>query len=197
VSRADTEAELEAAALALLRRDGVLAGLNLREVADEAGVNRGLVYHYFGSRQELLRAALRKDARRRLEEVRSGGKLPFAARWRRFLRLMTSQRDVVRLMTLLVLDDDAELRTMPLRHETRQLLEADRDRGSLAADADLEATHAAIVSFTYGYLVYQGALAREFGMSVEELDERIAVVFDRMLRGLAPVVAAPSAPPDP
>jgi hypothetical protein len=27
-------------------RNGVLAGLNLREVAAEAGVNRGLVYHY-------------------------------------------------------------------------------------------------------------------------------------------------------
>ena len=99
-------------------------------------------------------------------------------------------------MTLLVLDDDAELRTMPLRHETRRLLEADRDRGSLAADADLEATHTAIVSFTYGYLVYREALAREFGMSVEELDERIAVVFDRMLRGLAPMVAS-SAPAEP
>lgn len=195
MSRADTEAQLEAAALALLQRDGVLAGLNLREVADEAGVNRGLVYHYFGSRQELLRAALRKDAGRRMEEVRSGAKLPFAARWRRFLRLMTSQRDVVKLMTLLVLDDDAELRTMPLRHETRQLLETDRERGSLAADTDLEATHAAVVSFTYGYLVYRDALAREFGLPTEELDERVAVVFDRMLRGLAPIGNGPAHPP--
>ena len=38
-----------------IERDGVLAGLNLQEVADEAGVNRGLVYRYFGSRRELLR----------------------------------------------------------------------------------------------------------------------------------------------
>ncbi|HAM48545.1 MAG TPA: TetR family transcriptional regulator, partial [Alphaproteobacteria bacterium] len=49
VDRGASEAALEAAALRLLRRHGVLAGLNLREVADEAGVNRGLVYHYFGS----------------------------------------------------------------------------------------------------------------------------------------------------
>ena len=52
---------------------------------DEAGVNRGFVYHYSGLRRELLRAALRKDAGRRLKKIRSGGKLPFAARWRRFL----------------------------------------------------------------------------------------------------------------
>ena len=49
-NRPATEAALQTAALDLLERNGVLAGLNLREVADEAGVNRGLVYHYFGTR---------------------------------------------------------------------------------------------------------------------------------------------------
>ncbi|MFD4985036.1 hypothetical protein [Streptomyces sp. NPDC058374] len=40
-SREETEADLLAAARLLLARDGVLAGLNLREVAAEAGVNHG------------------------------------------------------------------------------------------------------------------------------------------------------------
>lgn len=195
--RAETETQLEEAALAILRRDGVLAGLNLREVADEAGVNRGLVYHYFGSRQELLRAALRKDARRRLNEVLSAGALPFTARWHRFLRLMTSQRDAVELMTLLVLDRDAGLRTMPLRQETHDLLEADRASGQLAPDADLEAVHAALVSTIYGYLVYRDAFGRELGIPADELDERVGVVFERMLHGLAPVAFAPSSDADP
>ncbi|MCP4004306.1 MAG: helix-turn-helix transcriptional regulator, partial [bacterium] len=57
-NRADTERRLIDAALDLIRRNGVLAGLNLREVADGAGVNRGNIYHYFGSRRELLRAAI-------------------------------------------------------------------------------------------------------------------------------------------
>lgn len=195
MSRADTEAQLEAAALTLLQRDGVLAGLNLREVADEAGVNRGLVYHYFGSRRALLRAALRKNARGRLEEIRSGGKLPFAARWRRFLRVMTTQRESMRLMTLLVLDHDDELRTMPLKNETREQLDADKRHGALAADTDVEALHAAIVSFTWGYSVYRDALAREFDIPPDELDERVGVIFDRMLGGLGPRLA--SSPPEP
>jgi len=195
VSRADTEAQLEAAALTLLQRDGVLAGLNLREVADEAGVNRGLVYHYFGSRRALLRASLRKDARRRLEEIRSGAKLPFAARWRRFFRVMTSQREAVQLMTLLVLDEDEDLRTMPLRDETRELLEADKGDGALAQDSDVEAIHAAIVSLSWGYLVYRDALAREFDVTSEELDDRVSVVFDRMLAGLGPMAQA-QVPPE-
>ena len=57
-SRAETEEKLITVALGIIRDKGVLAGLNLREVADGAGVNRGNIYHYFGSRQELLRVAI-------------------------------------------------------------------------------------------------------------------------------------------
>ena len=59
--RAASEALLREAALRLLDRNGVLAGLSLQDVADEAGVSRGLVHAYFGTRQDLLRSAL--DAR--------------------------------------------------------------------------------------------------------------------------------------
>jgi AcrR family transcriptional regulator len=41
----------------------VLSGISLKDVADEAGLSRGLIHHYFGSRQALLRSAL--EARRR------------------------------------------------------------------------------------------------------------------------------------
>ena len=49
------------AALDLLTERGVLAGLNLREVADRVGVTPANIYHLFGSRQGLLRAALTRD----------------------------------------------------------------------------------------------------------------------------------------
>src|SRR2546423_12837263 len=62
MDRARTEQALEDAALALLEREGVLAGLNLQKVADDAGVNRGLVYHYFGSRRGPLRKGRRRNA---------------------------------------------------------------------------------------------------------------------------------------
>ena len=60
-SRAETERRLIDVALEQIRDKGVLAGLNLREVAEGAGVNRGNIYHYFGSRQELLRAAINRQ----------------------------------------------------------------------------------------------------------------------------------------
>ena len=56
--RSETEKRLVEVALAMMERDGVLGGLNLRKVAEAAGVNRGNIYHYFGTRRELLRAAI-------------------------------------------------------------------------------------------------------------------------------------------
>ena len=78
--RAATEELRQDAALRLLDRDGVLSGLNLREVADEAGVNRGLVYHYFGSRAALQRRALRKTARERIGAISVARDMPFRER---------------------------------------------------------------------------------------------------------------------
>ena len=194
-SRAATEATLEEAALRQLRREGVLAGLNLRQVADEAGVNRGLVYHYFGSRRDLLRAALRRDVRSRLDAVRAGGTLPLRQRMRRFLATILSQREAVALTTLLVLDGDDQVRVMPLREETRHHLERDAAGGELDPDLDLEAVHAATVSLVWGYSLYRDAFAREFSVGARRLDEGVGEVLDRMLAGLAPATR-PARPTD-
>jgi AcrR family transcriptional regulator len=183
--RAATEAALEAAALRLLERDGVLSGLNLREVAAEAGVNRGLVYHYFGSRQDLLRAALRSDARRRFAEVAESANLPFRSRFARFLVTMVRHRRAVKLVTLLVQDGDTSLRTMPLREGTHHVLARDVEQGHLD-DVDLDAVHIATVSLAYGYVLYRERFAAELGVGVTELDRRFAAIADRMLSGLEP-----------
>jgi len=183
--RGATEAALEAAALRLLARDGVLSGLNLREVAAEAGVNRGLVYHYFGSRQDLLRAALRSDARRRFAEVAESAHLPFRERFGRFLSTMVRHRRAVNLVTLLVQDGDKSLRTMPMREGTLHVLARDVEQGHLD-DVDLESVHIATVSLAYGYVLYRQHFAAELGVGVTELDRRFAAIADRMFAGLEP-----------
>ena len=180
-----TERDLEEAALRLMDRDGVLAGLNLREVADAAGVNRGLVYHYFGSRRELLRAALVRSARRRFAEIGESATLRFRARHLRFLRTMIKDRQAVRLATLLVVDGDESLRVMPLREGTRARLASDVADGDLA-DLDLDAVHAATVSLVYGYVLYRERFAAETGTELSVLDDRVSAVVDRMLSGLEP-----------
>ncbi len=183
--KAATEAALEAAALRLLNRDGVLAGLNLREVAAEAEVNRGLVYHYFGSRRNLLRSALRADARRRFAEVAESADLPLRERFSRFVQAMVRHRRAVGLATLLVQDGDLSLRTMPLRESTLQVLQRDVDQGHLD-EVDLDAVHVAMVSLTYGFVLYRERFAAELGVGVSDLDLRFTAIADRMLSGLEP-----------
>ncbi|GAC1530384.1 MAG: hypothetical protein NVS3B12_04880 [Acidimicrobiales bacterium] len=184
--RLSTERGLQDAALDQLRREGVLAGLNLSDVADAAGVNRGLVYHYFGSRRDLLRSALRRDARSRLTAVTAGSDLPLRPRMKRFIDTVLSHRDAVALTTLLVLDGDDQLRVMPLRAETRTHLRRDASQGLLDDDLDSDAVHATMVSLVWGYVLYREAFAREFGISATRLDRGVEEVFDRMLTGLEP-----------
>ncbi len=185
MNRAATETIMQAAALRILERDGVLAGLNLREVADEAGVNRGLVYHYFGSRRELLRAALRADVNDRFAEIAARSRLEFVDRFAGFFRSMVKHREAVGLATLLALDGDRALRTMPLRERTVARLREELDAGHLAAD-DLDAVHVAVVSTVYGYVIYRDHFAAEVGVDVSELDRRFETVFRQMLAGLQP-----------
>jgi AcrR family transcriptional regulator len=68
------------AALDLLTERGVLAGLNLREVADRVGVTPANIYHLFGSRQGLLRAALTRELAQMRDAIADAGPLPFVAR---------------------------------------------------------------------------------------------------------------------
>lgn len=183
--REATERALQDAALRLMERNGVLAGLNLREVAAEAGVNRGLVYHYFGSRRELLRASLSRSARKRFTDVAESADLGFRERMLHFVDTMIRHRQAVRLATLLISDGDESLRTMPLRDLTRQRLAQDVDNGDLD-DLDLEAVHVATVSLTYGYVLYRERFAHELGVPVTELDDRFGAVAGRMYQGLEP-----------
>ena len=90
-SRAETERRLIDVALEQIRDKGVLAGLNLREVAEGAGVNRGNIYHYFGSRQELLRAAINRQFGAIVDSLSKGKvKTGFVARRLRSFRLNNS-----------------------------------------------------------------------------------------------------------
>lgn len=184
--RAATEAALEEAAMALLRRDGVLAGLNLREVADEAGVNRGLVYHYFGSRGKLLRRALRRRGESAMHQIRALEGSPFVDGQIRFLRTMVDDPEPVMLRTLLLLDGTERLKMMPLRHETQARLHHAVERGELDSSVDLAALHTFLVTSIYGYVLYREAFAAELGTPVATLDEQFASIYERVLRCLAP-----------
>ena len=177
--REATEEALRAAAIALLRRGGVLAGLNLREVADEAGVNRGLVYQYFGSRRALLRSALFHRSRPNAEDAVDAAGLPLRRRLSRLFWKSLRNPEPVVLASLLVLDGDDRPRVLLNRGAGREDLAAEAARGELPVE-DVEAVQAAIASTIYGYTLLREHLAREIGLPAGELDERMARCLEEM-----------------
>ena len=184
-SRADTERRLIDAALDLLRRNGVLAGLNLREVADRAGVNRGNIYHYFGSRQELLRAAIT----RRFEAVIDSlvAKLqgvPFVERRLRIFRSSDEIQDS-QLRALLVIDGDETVDPMPRFDGALSQLRQDVIDGDIDRAHDLEALQVALSALSRGYRIFREPYAKRIGTDVDQLDERVATTVRTWLEAMA------------
>ncbi|MBV1878450.1 MAG: TetR/AcrR family transcriptional regulator [Pseudomonadales bacterium] len=179
--RAGREYALEQKALELLRKNGVLAGLNLREVADQADVNRGLVYHYFGSRQELLRAALKRDVKQRLSEIQATGKLPFKARIQQMTRTMLAHDESIQLATLLLLDGIDKPSIAPLHDHWISGFESDKELELIEDDTDLDGLLALTTALSYGYIIFRQAISEEFKIPLSDLDYRVDAVLEKML----------------
>lgn len=180
-----TEADLLRATLRLLERNGLLGGLSLQEVADEAGVNRSLIYQYFGSRRALLRAALGTTAWRRAEIFGAGRALPFAQRRKEVFRVAVDSSAVFKVEALLALDGDEELRLFPMLDKTIEDLERDKRSGELKPEADSLVMHALTAATYLGYGVFRENMARELAIPIAELDQRAIAVFAEMLAGLS------------
>ncbi|MFD4022319.1 helix-turn-helix domain-containing protein [Streptomyces sp. NPDC058576] len=184
-TREETEADLLGAARRLLERDGVLAGVNLREIAAEAGVNHGQIYQYFGTRQALLRAAAADLVERQSTDRDGHWERPFAERRQTMFQHRLEEPELVKLEALLALDGDEDFRPFPRFTQTNQSLERDKDEGCLPADSDVVAAHVMTAAAQMGYVIFREAYARNTGISLEELDVRAAHAFARMVAGLA------------
>jgi AcrR family transcriptional regulator len=81
-ARAAAEESLLDAAERLLVDVGY-SGITTRRLAEEAGVNHGLVHYYFGSNETLLVRALERFTQRLVERQRElyATDMPFAERW--------------------------------------------------------------------------------------------------------------------
>lgn len=191
--RSRTEAALRRAVLELLEEGGVLAGVNLQEVSQRAGVNRGLVYQYFGNRQELLRSALRDAVGRWVPRVSRKREARFVDRVVNAFKAGLADPWMSRLVTLLVLDGDQDAVSMPLYPSTHASFLRDVELGSLAADVDVDAIHVVIASIMHGYTIHRTSLAHEVGVSVSSLDRRVERLLHRLFSCLAPEGTAPLA----
>jgi len=84
------EALLDAAERLLV--DAGYAGITTRRLAEEAGVNHGLVHYYFGSNENLLVRELERFTTRLVERQRElyESDLPFIEKWRTAMRYLVS-----------------------------------------------------------------------------------------------------------
>jgi len=171
------------AALAQLERKGVLAGLNLREVADAVGVTPANIYHYFGSRQGLLRAALAREMGRLELPLAAVAGASFVERRVRMFDAITSTPTLA-LTALLALDDDPDYEPMPFLAATRAQYAALVAQGDVPADLDIDAAHLLALATSIGCAIYGEAAARQLGTTVDDLNARVRVVFERLLEGL-------------
>ena len=180
----DSAIDIERAAIELLAERGVLAGLNLREVADRAGVGRTLLYYHFDSRQDLLRSAIARihhsviDRFRFDDEPRTVGD-----RAHRNFDMVVDNELSVRLTTLLELDGGIAKLLPNLENRLRVLAEDQRE-GRIAPDIDVKHVLAAMVSIATGYTLFRERLSNEMWVPLDELDVGVGALIERIFDSL-------------
>jgi AcrR family transcriptional regulator len=138
------------------------AGITTRRLAEEAGVNHGLVHYYFGSNENLLAHALERFTERMIARQRElyASDLPFVEKWRTAMRYLISE-DVAYEKVWLELQalawNNADLRARLARVNaewravlTEALAEPHRELG---IPLPLDALVSLVVTFNLGIIV--------------------------------------------
>ena len=138
------------------------AGITTRRLAEEAGVNHGLVHYYFGSNESLLVRALERFTERLIERQRAlyAADVPFVEKWRTAMRYLVSE-DVayekvwLELQALAWNDPDLQARLARVNEEWRAVLtEAfEEPHRELGIDLPLDALVSLVMSFNTGMIV--------------------------------------------
>ena len=138
------------------------AGLSTRRLAEEAGVNHGLVHHYFGSNEQLLVRTLERFTERLIARQRElyAADMPFAEKWRTAMRFLVAEdlayeKVWLELQALAWNDDALRERLARVNGEWRALLTeafADPHR-ELGIPMPLEALVSLVMTFNLGIMV--------------------------------------------
>jgi AcrR family transcriptional regulator len=160
-ARSAAEAALLDAAERLLVEVGH-AGITTRRLAEEAGVNHGLVHYYFGSNENLLVRTLERFTERLIDRQRAlyAADEPFVDKWRTAMRYLVSE-DVayekiwLELQALAWNDPDLQVRLARVNAEWRAVLtEAfEEPHRELEIELPLGALVSLVMTFNTGMIV--------------------------------------------
>jgi len=160
-SRSAAEGALLDAAERLLVDVGY-AGITTRRLAEEAGVNHGLVHYYFGSNENLLVRALERFTERLIDRQRDlyAADMPFVEKWRTAMRYLVSEDRTyekiwLELQALAWNNPDLRDRLARVNAEWRAVLTeafAEPHR-ELGIDMPLDALVSLVMTFNIGIMV--------------------------------------------
>ena len=138
------------------------SGITTRRLAEEAGVNHGLVHYYFGSVENLLVRTLERFTERLVARQREmyAADMPFLEKWRTAMRYLVSE-DVayekvwLELQALAWNQPDLRERLARVNGEWRAVLtEAfEQPHRELGIEMPLEALVSLVVTFNIGIIV--------------------------------------------
>jgi len=160
-ARTAAEEALLDAAERLLAEVGY-AGITTRRLAQEAGVNHGLVHYYFGSNENLLVQALERFTGRLIARQRElyAADVPFADKWRTAMRYLVSedvryQKIWLELQALAWNNPEIRARLARVNAEWRAVLTQafDRPRRELGIELPLEALVSLVMTFNLGIMI--------------------------------------------
>lgn len=138
------------------------AGITTRRLAEEAGVNHGLVHYYFGSVENLLVRALERFTDGLIERQRAlyASELPFIEKWRTAMRYLvnedhTYEKIWLELQALAWNDQRLRDRLAAVNAEWRAVLtDAFREpHRELGIEMPLEAAVSFVITFNLGVIV--------------------------------------------
>ena len=160
-SRSAAEGALLDAAERLLVDVGY-AGITTRRLAEEAGVNHGLVHYYFGSNENLLVRALERFTAGLIDRQRElyAADMPFVEKWRTAMRYLvgedaTYEKIWLELQALAWNNPDLRDRLARVNAEWRAVLTeafAEPHR-ELGIDMPLDALVSLVMTFNIGIIV--------------------------------------------
>ena len=138
------------------------AGITTRRLAEEAGINHGLVHYYFGSNENLLVRTLERFTERLIDRQRQlyASDEPFVAKWRTAMRYLVSEdlayeKVWLELQALAWNNDDLSERLARVNAEWRAVLtEAfEAPHRELGIELPLDALVALVMTFNLGMMV--------------------------------------------
>jgi TetR/AcrR family transcriptional regulator, fatty acid metabolism regulator protein len=192
IDRPDKRALILAAAVRVFARKGYHAS-RVGDIAEEAGVAHGLLYHYFASKEELLETIFREtwrdllDALREVEESGAPGREQLRRVAAILLRSWRRDPELVRVLVREVVRSGEIQRRVGEIGDAQAALERIVERGQDAGEfrADLEARLASAVFYGALEEILTGWVLGQLPDSDEDVAEAERTVVELLCGGLA------------